>query len=78
MKAIVPLSPEQLGGAFAEASSGFHVLGQRGRAVIVEFYYRPEGITWFEEFDFLYCQLQHDDVTFKVIRKATDEERKLF
>jgi hypothetical protein len=78
VKALIPASPDRLGGPFAEATDGFHVLAQRDKAVIVEFYQRPEGIEWFEEFELLYCQQQHDAETFKVIRKATEDERKLF
>ncbi len=78
MKALVPSSPDQLGGPFVNATDGFHVLAQRDKAIIVEFYKRPGGVEWFDEFELLYCQLQHDTEAFKVIRKATEDERKLF
>ncbi len=44
MKALVPSSPDQLGGPFVSATDGFRVVAQRDKALIVEFYERPEGI----------------------------------
>ncbi len=78
MQVIVPISPDQLGGQSAVVASGFRVMAERGRAVIIEFYQKPHGIEWFGGFELLYCQRQHDPQECKVIRKASDEERKLF
>jgi len=78
MKILIPLSADQLGGPFAAVEEGFEVLAKRDKALIVLFYKRPQGIEWFEEFEEMYCQQQHASDTIKVIRKATDEERKLF
>jgi hypothetical protein len=35
-------------------------------------------VEWFDTFELLYCQRQHDPQTIKVIRKATEEERRLY
>jgi hypothetical protein len=78
LKAIIPSSPDQLGGPFVNADDGFRVLAQRDKTVIVEFYDRPAEIDWFDDFEFMYCQVQHDGTTFKVLREATDEERKVY
>ena len=78
MQIIVPASPDQLGGRSTVVASGFRVMAERERAVIIEFYQKPHGIEWFGEFELLYCQRQHDPQECKVIRKASDEERKLF
>jgi hypothetical protein len=56
----------------------FQVLAQRERVVLIEFNSRPIGVDWFDEFELLYCQQQHDPGTIKVIRKATEDERKLY
>ncbi len=78
MKVLVPLSAEGLGGPFIEVEDGFGVLAERDKAVILEFHERPHGVEWFSDFDWMYCQKQHARDTVKVIRKATDEECKLF
>lgn len=54
------------------------MLAQRDKAVIVTFHDRPQGIEWFDEFELMYCQQQRDPAAVKPLRKATDEERKLF
>ena len=79
MKAIIPLLPDQLAGPFACADdSVFEVLAVRGKAVLIEFRSAPVEVKWFQDFELMYCQQQHDSDTVKVIRKATDEERKTF
>jgi hypothetical protein len=79
MKALIPKSPDQLGGTFVIADADrFEVLAERDKIVIVKFHSLPEGIDWFEDFEFMYCQRQHDPSTVKVLRKATDEERRLY
>lgn len=78
MRVLVPAVPGQLEGPFVTAEDGFRILAQRDKAAIIEFYERPGEIDWFDEFEFLYCQQQHEPDTFKVIRQATDEERSLF
>ena len=78
MNVLIPSYPDQLAGPFVTATDGFDVLARRGKAVIVSFYERPEPIRWFDDFELLYCQEQHRPDTLKVIRKATEDERKLF
>ena len=78
MRILVPSSPDQLGGPFVSVAEGFDVLAQRDKVLIVEFFDRPEGIEWVDGFGLLYCQQELDPQTFKVIRKASEEERKLF
>src|SRR5262245_59585489 len=79
MKALIPHAPERLDGPFVTADdAGFDVLAARDAAVIIEFHSLPEGIDWFDTFELLYCQRQHDPRAVKVIRKATDDERRLF
>jgi len=78
MKALVPPSPEQLAGPFVTAGEGdFEILAARDKVVIIEFH-SPSGVDWFDTFELLYCQRQQDPDTVKVVRKATDEERRLF
>ena len=79
MTAIVPMSPEDLGGPSLEIDEGFfEVLAQRERVVLIEFHSKPAGVTWFDSFELMFCQAQHNPNTVKVIRKATEDERKLF
>jgi len=79
LKAIVPLSPEALGGPSVTADADFfEVLAQRERVVLVEFIGLPDGVTWFDTHELMFCQVQHESGTIKVIRKATDEERKQY
>jgi hypothetical protein len=78
MKALIPLSPEQFAGPFVTAGEeDFEVLAARDRAVIIKFH-SPPDVDWFDTFELLYCQRQHERETVKVIRKATDEERQVF
>jgi hypothetical protein len=79
MKALIPQSPERLGGPFVTADDDrFEVLASRDKTVIIEFHSRPDDVDWFDDFEMLFCQRQHDPDTVKVVRKATDEERRLF
>src|SRR5436309_2663650 len=79
MKALIPHSPEQLGGPFVTADDDcFQVLAARDKAVIIKFHSPPDVINWFDAFELLYCQRQHDPGMVKVIRRATDEERRIF
>lgn len=79
MKALIPLSPNELGGPFVTAEEDqFELLASRDKAVILSFYSLPEAIGWFDDFEFMYGQRQHDSETIKVIRKATDEELNYF
>src|SRR5436309_9202913 len=79
MKALIPTSQQHLEGPFVSADDeSFEVLAERDKAVIIEFHSAPEGIGWFDAFELLYCQRQHDRAVLKVIRKATDEERRMF
>ena len=48
------------------------------KASLVEFHALPPQIEWFGVFELMYCQAQHDASVFKVIRKATEEERRQF
>jgi hypothetical protein len=76
MKAIIPLSAEELGGPYVEAES--RVLARKEKASIVNFIDLPPEIRWFVEFEKMYAQLQHDGETLKVVRKATQEDIKRF
>jgi hypothetical protein len=79
VKAIIPLSSDNLGGAFVTAETDhFQVLADRDKALLVEFHSMPAEVLWFEEFDLMYCQRQHDLEIIKVIRKATEDERRRF
>ena len=79
MKALIPRSANQLGGPFIEAGDDlFEVLAVREKAVVIEFHALPGGVEWFDTFEWLYCQRQHDPDAIKVIRKTTDDERRLF
>lgn len=76
---MIPSSPDKLDGPFIEADDNrFEVLATSQKVVLLEFHATPEGIDWFENFELLYCQKQHDGEAVKVIRKATEDERKLF
>jgi hypothetical protein len=79
MKVLIPHLPERPGGSFVTVNNDhFEVLAARDKIVIIEFHSLPEGIDWFDTFELLYCQRQHDPETIKVIRKATDDEWRLF
>jgi hypothetical protein len=72
MTAIVPVSPEDLGGPSLEVDDGFfEVLARRKGVVLIEFHAVPVGISWFDTFELMFCQFQHNQNTIKVIRKAT-------
>jgi hypothetical protein len=79
LKAMIPVSPDGLGGPFVAAGSDtFEVLASRDKAVLVEFHDLSAEIRWFKEFQLMFCQRQHDPDTIKVIRQATDDERRRF
>lgn len=79
MKAIIPLSPENLGGPSVNADDEcFEVLADREQVVLIEFHSVPSQVGWFDRFELMYCQRHHDPETIKVIRKATEEERKKY
>jgi hypothetical protein len=79
MRALIPRTPDRLGGPFIEAGSDcFNVLADRDKAVVIEFQLLPERVEWFGTFEWVYCQRQHDRDTVKVIRKITDDKRRSF
>ncbi len=79
MKAIIPLDPENLGGDSHTLDEGyFAVLAERDKIVLIEFHSIVPPITWVQNFELMYCQRQHDPEMIKVVRKATEEERKGF
>ena len=79
IKWLIPISPTELAGPFAVTDERcLEVCADIGKAVIARFFEIPTEITWFGEFEFMYCQRQHDQETIKVIRKATAEECRLF
>ena len=79
MKVLIPQSPEQPEGPFVTADDdSFEVLAARDEVVIIEVHSRPPSVMWFDTYELLYCLRQHDAETVKIIRKATDEERRLF
>ena len=74
MKAIIPLSPENLGGAFATADGDeFELLARDDKSALVEFTSLPSAVGWFGTHELTYCQVQHNGDTIKVIRVATGE-----
>jgi len=78
MKAIIPLSPDNLGGpAITVESDGFVVLASRDKRTLVKFHSVPVEVGWFQTHELMYCQ-QHGLETIKVIRQASDEERRRF
>lgn len=79
MKAIIPLSPDKLGGDSITLDDGcFRVLADRNKVVLIEFYSITPSIKWFQNFELMYCQRQRDPQTIKVIRKASEEEWRLY
>jgi hypothetical protein len=79
MKALIPISPDKLGGPYVTLSDdSFEVLSERERFVIAEFRDLPPEVEWFDEFENMYCQRQHDPQKIKVLRKATSEEIRKF
>jgi hypothetical protein len=79
MKALIPISPEQLGGPFITVGDDcFNVVATRDKVVIIEFHTVPDQTEWFGHSEYLYCQRQHDSETIKVIRKATEKEMRSF
>ncbi len=79
MKAEIPKDPTLLGGAFVVADADdFEVVAVRDHVVLVEFLAVPDGIEWFDTHRLMYAQLEHDPTTFKVLRLATEEERRRF
>ena len=79
VKISIPISPDNLGGQAVTADvETFEVLAERDKIVLIEFSYLPSEVSWFDTYELMYCQRQHDTDTIKVIRKATEEERKLF
>lgn len=79
IKWLIPISPTELAGPFAVTDGRcLEICADIGKAVIAHFFEIPTEITWFGEFEFMYCQRQHDQETIKVIRKATAEECRLF
>ena len=79
MKANVPKDPASLGGPFVEVADDlFEVLASRDRSVLVEFVAVPDGIDWFDTYELMLCQREHDQSVLKVLRKATDDERRRF
>ena len=56
----------------------FEVKAKRGRLAMVDFYDLPPEIDWFEPYELMYCQEQHDPRIVKVIRKARDDEYRTF
>jgi hypothetical protein len=79
MKALIPTSPGALAGPFVTADDDqFEVLARRDNAVLIEFSSLPQGVSWFDTYELMYCQAQHEVDTIKVVRAATDEERIVF
>lgn len=79
IKAIIPLDPNDPGGSSVEAEENrFEELASRDRTVLLEFFAIPEAVTWFGNGELMYCQRQHQPNLVKVIRKATEDERKKY
>jgi hypothetical protein len=79
MKVLVPTTSDHLSGPFISADQdSFEVLAERDKIVLIEFNPKPQEIDWFDDFQLLYCQRQHDHDIIKVIRKATEDERRVF
>lgn len=79
MKAIIPISLDDLGGPSITVDEGFfEVLLRREDVVLVEFNSRPVGVSWFDSFKLLFCQQLRDPDAIQVIRQVTDDERRLY
>ena len=79
MKAIIPISPEDLGGSSVTVDAeDFEVLADRAHVVLVQFDPLPSEVRWFDTYELMFCQRQHAPDTIKVIRKATEDERKRY
>jgi hypothetical protein len=75
---VVPLNPDELGGASVTTDHGFDIRADRDKTVLLELRSVPTEIEWFGDFELMYCQRENDPDVFKVIRKATDEERRAY
>ena len=79
VKAIIPISPEDLGGPSVTVDAeDFEVLAERAQVVLAQFDPIPSSVRWFDTHELMYCQQQHAPDTIKVIRKATEDERKRY
>jgi len=79
MQAVIPIEPDDPEGmAVTLDDSHFRVLSDRGKVVIIEFHSLAESIDWFDDFDLMYCERQPGADIIKVIREATDEERRKY
>jgi hypothetical protein len=76
---VVPVSPEDLGGpSITVASDLAEILAEKDGVVLIEFTTPIKETSWFDSFDLLYCQRQHHEDLIKVIRKATEAERRAY
>lgn len=76
LKVIIPMDPNKLdGNSITQGDDKFRTYYSDDKVVLIEFHSLDEQITWFEDFDLMYCQRQHDRNMIKVIREATDQER---
>ena len=78
IKILIPRSIDTPDAPCVIAETGFEVLARRGAILFIMFTEMPSGTDWFGEFELMYCRLDKDNDTFKVIRKAEDYERKLY
>jgi len=79
VKACIPTLPDDLDGPSVIADAGsFEVRAERDDVVLVEFIDLPDAIEWFDTHQLMYCRRQPDLVTIKVIRQATEGERRQF
>jgi hypothetical protein len=76
---LVPNEPENLGGPFVtETVDAVEVLAERDKVVLVEFICPVDGADWVQTHELMFCQRQHDPSVVKVLRKATEEERRIY
>lgn len=79
MKALIPKKPDDLSGPYLTVDDKhFEVLAIKKKVAIIEITSRPKGIKWFDDYDLLLCQIQRDAETIKVIRKATQKDRRKY
>lgn len=78
MKVMIPVTQGKFGGEYVTTDSGFEVKADRDKTVLIKFFKVPEQVEWIQSFELMFCQRQHDPDSIKVIRKATDEEWRIF
>jgi hypothetical protein len=79
MKAIISQKQGSLSGPFIEVErKDIRIMAKKDNVFLVKFTWQTPPVDWINTCDLMYCR-QHDDFAdLKVIRKATEKERKRF